>query len=79
VDGAVVDDPEHPLCRGVGLGGHHPLDESVEGVVADLWLVATEHPASWVVDVHRGQPDRHGEPVELAPEPSWGRVADQPR
>jgi hypothetical protein len=21
------------------------------------------------------QPDRDGEPVELAPEPSWGRVA----
>jgi hypothetical protein len=25
------------------------------------------------------QPDRHGEPVELAPEPSWGRVAYMPR
>src|ERR687887_1057081 len=25
------------------------------------------------------QPDRHGEPVELAPEPSWGRVAYVPR
>jgi len=25
------------------------------------------------------QPDRDGEPVELAPEPSWGRVAYQPR
>src|ERR671923_1861264 len=24
------------------------------------------------------QPDRHGEPVELAPEPSWGRVAYVP-
>jgi hypothetical protein len=31
------------------------------------------------VDVHRGQPDRDGEPVEIASEPSWGRVADQPR
>ena len=25
------------------------------------------------------QPDRGGEPVELAPEPSWGRVAYAPR
>ena len=25
------------------------------------------------------QPDRDGEPVELAPEPSWGRVAYSPR
>jgi hypothetical protein len=25
------------------------------------------------------QPDRDGEPIELAPEPSWGRVAYQPR
>src|ERR671923_694103 len=25
------------------------------------------------------QPDRHREPVDLAPEPSWGRVAYQPR
>ena len=25
------------------------------------------------------QPDRDGEPVELAPEPSWGRVAYVPR
>ena len=25
------------------------------------------------------QPDRDGEPVELAPEPSWGRVAYMPR
>jgi hypothetical protein len=25
------------------------------------------------------QPDRRGEPVELAPEPSWGRVAYVPR
>jgi hypothetical protein len=25
------------------------------------------------------QPDRGGEPVELAPEPSWGRVAYMPR
>ena len=25
------------------------------------------------------QPDRDGEPIELAPEPSWGRVAYVPR
>jgi hypothetical protein len=25
------------------------------------------------------QPDRDGEPIELAPEPSWGRVAYSPR
>ena len=25
------------------------------------------------------QPDRDGEPIELAPEPSWGRVAYTPR
>ena len=25
------------------------------------------------------QPDRGGQPVELAPEPSWGRVAYVPR
>ena len=25
------------------------------------------------------QPDRGNEPIELAPEPSWGRVAYMPR
>src|SRR6476646_8304749 len=28
---------------------------------------------------HYVQPDRDGEPIELAPEPSWGRVAYIPR
>jgi hypothetical protein len=28
---------------------------------------------------HYVQPDRDGEPIELAPEPSWGRVAYTPR
>src|SRR5690348_9146800 len=28
---------------------------------------------------HYVQPDRDGEPIELAPEPSWGRVAYVPR
>ncbi len=52
---AVVDDPEDPLGRGVGLGRHHLLDQAVEGVVADLFLAAPEQPSPAVVDVHRSQ------------------------
>src|SRR4029078_2439065 len=44
--GAVVDDPEHPLGRGVGLGGHHLVDESFERGDAGGVFAAAEHSAA---------------------------------
>ncbi len=39
----VVDDPEHPLRRGVGLARHHLLDEPAERDDAGGVLAAAEH------------------------------------
>src|SRR3954454_23941763 len=39
----------------------------------DIALTPTTHTFAYT------QPDRGGEPIELAPEPSWGRVAYVPR
>src|SRR6185369_11770949 len=43
VGGAVVDHPEHPAGRGVGLAGHHLLDEPVERLDAGGVFAAAEH------------------------------------
>ncbi len=43
VGGAVVDHPEHPAGRGVGLAGHHLLDEPVERLDARGVFAAAEH------------------------------------
>jgi len=40
---AVVDDPEHPAGRGVGLDAHDLLDEPPERLDAGASLVAAEH------------------------------------
>src|SRR5881392_3080018 len=45
------------------------LDQRVKEGELDVRFDADEHTFAYV------QPDRDGEPVELAPEPSWGRVA----
>jgi hypothetical protein len=45
------------------------LDQRVHEGELDLAFCDVTHTFSYV------QPDRGGEPIELAPEPSWGRVA----
>jgi hypothetical protein len=45
------------------------LDQRVKEGELDVRFDTEEHTFAYV------QPDRDGEPVELAPEPSWGRVA----
>ena len=45
------------------------LDQRVKEGELDVRFDADEHSFAYI------QPDRDGEPVELAPEPSWGRVA----
>jgi hypothetical protein len=45
------------------------LDQRVKEGELDVRFDAEEQTFSYI------QPDRDGEPVELAPEPSWGRVA----
>jgi hypothetical protein len=47
------------------------LDQRVKEGELDVRFDPEEQTFSYV------QPDRHDEPVELAPEPSWGRVADK--
>ncbi len=49
------------------------LDQRVKEGELDIEFDPHEHSFSYV------QPDRGGEPIELAPEPSWGRVAYTPR
>ncbi|MCP9490762.1 MAG: hypothetical protein MSC31_12945 [Solirubrobacteraceae bacterium MAG38_C4-C5] len=49
------------------------LDQRVKEGELDVALDAASHAFHYV------QPDRDGEPIELAPEPSWGRVAYLPR
>ena len=49
------------------------LDQRVKEGELDVSFDAERHSFGYV------QPDRDGRPVELAPEPSWGRVAYQPR
>src|SRR3954447_18373761 len=49
------------------------LDQRVKEGELDISFDVEAHPFQYV------QPDRDGEPVELAPEPSWGRVAYVPR
>ena len=49
------------------------LDQRVKE--GELEIVFDQHDLTF----HYVQPDRDGEPIELAPEPSWGRVAYQPR
>jgi hypothetical protein len=49
------------------------LDQRVKEGELDVAFDAEAHAFSYV------QPDRDGEPIELAPEPSWGRVAYAPR
>ena len=46
--GAVVDDPEHPVSAGVGLGGHHLLDQSPERLDTGCGF----HPADHAGVVH---------------------------
>ena len=48
------------------------LDQRVHEGELDIAFCETTHTFSYV------QPDRGGEPIELAPEPSWGRVAYRP-
>lgn len=43
---AVIDDPEHPACGGVGLFGHDLAHESVKWHDAALALAASDHPAA---------------------------------
>ena len=49
------------------------LDQRVKEGELDVHFDVDTHTFEYV------QPDRDGEPVELAPEPSWGRVAYTPR
>ena len=49
------------------------LDQRVKEGELDVAFNSGQHTFSYV------QPDRGGQPVELAPEPSWGRVAYVPR
>jgi hypothetical protein len=49
------------------------LDQRVKEGELDVEFDVESHSFLYV------QPDRDGEPVELAPEPSWGRVAYVPR
>ena len=49
------------------------LDQRVKEGELDVSFDVETHTFQYV------QPDRDGEPVELAPEPSWGRVAYVPR
>jgi hypothetical protein len=49
------------------------LDQRVKEGELDVAFDTDTHTFQYV------QPDRDGEPVELAPEPSWGRVAYVPR
>ena len=48
------------------------LDQRVHEGELDVAFCDVTHTFSYV------QPDRGGEPIELAPEPSWGRVAYRP-
>ncbi len=49
------------------------LDQRVKEGELDIALDGDTHAFHYV------QPERDGEPIELAPEPSWGRVAYLPR
>ena len=49
------------------------LDQRVKEGELDIAFNATTHTFAYI------QPDRGGEQIELAPEPSWGRVAYVPR
>jgi hypothetical protein len=49
------------------------LDQRVKEGELDVAFDTVTHSFAYV------QPERGGEPVELAPEPSWGRVAYMPR
>jgi hypothetical protein len=49
------------------------LDQRVKEGELDIEFDPHEHSFAYV------QPDRGGEPIELAPEPSWDRVAYTPR
>ena len=48
------------------------LDQRVKEGELDVRFEPDEHTFAYI------QPDRDGEPIELAPEPSWGRVAYSP-
>ena len=63
--------PVHWLRRLIFRGAS--LDQRVkEGELDDAFEPETQT-FSYI------QPERDGEPIELAPEPSWGRVANTPR
>jgi hypothetical protein len=49
------------------------LDQRVKEGELDIAFDIATHTFGYV------QPDRDGEPIELSPEPSWGRVAYMPR
>jgi len=49
------------------------LDQRVKEGELDVAFDPDTHSFSYI------QPERDGEPIELAPEPSWGRVAYTPR
>jgi hypothetical protein len=49
------------------------LDQRVKEGELDVCFEVRDQAFTYV------QPDRGGQPVELAPEPSWGRVAYVPR
>jgi hypothetical protein len=49
------------------------LDQRVKEGELDVAFDGDSHTFMYI------QPDRDGEPIELAPEPSWGRVAYLPR
>jgi hypothetical protein len=49
------------------------LDQRVKEGELDIAFDVATHTFGYI------QPDRHGEAIELSPEPSWGRVAYMPR
>jgi hypothetical protein len=49
------------------------LDQRVKEGELDVVFDESTHTFGYV------QPDQEGEPIELSPEPNWGRVAYTPR
>src|SRR5215212_2105005 len=66
--GGRLDDPELEDLVNLAVNGEIQDPASALGEL-DVRFDTDEHTFDYI------QPDRDGEPVELAPEPSWGRVA----
>jgi hypothetical protein len=69
VGGAVVDDPEDPAGRGVGLGAHHFLDQAPEGLDPGLLLYPAEEVG--VVDVPSGEIGKGAAAAVLELDQGW--------